>query len=403
MAIKVKVRKKLISNGRNTLYLDFYPEVIHPKTGKPTRREFLGMYLFAPIKILKHKTANGKIKETHIFDANVIQNESCIKHNEDTMQIAEQIRQQRENSFNKPEIYSGYEKEQLKIKERGEQNFITYFNQLKEKRKFSTYDNWVSASKYLESYSGGFVRFTDLNETYCNGFKEYLLTTKSNKSSKVSLSQNSAQSYFNKFKAALRQAYKDGFLQFDINTRIDPIKQADTQRNFLNLEELNSLARTHCENPVLKRATLFSSLTGLRFSDIQKLIWNEVEYSEGQGHTIRFRQKKSKGQETLPISGQAFNLMGERREPSETVFDGLKYADTQKTDLGQWLGAAGITKKITFHCFRHTYATLQLNNGTDIYTVSKMLGHRDLKSTQVYAKIVDKTKREATEKIKLDF
>jgi integrase len=403
MAIKVKLRKKVITGDRHTLYLDFYPEVIHPKTGKPTRREFLGMYLFAPIKIIKHKTIGGKIKETYIFSDNLVQNESCKKHNDDTMQIAEQIRQQRENSFNKPEIYSGFEKELLKIKERGEQNFVTYFKQLTDNRKFSTHENWISTSKYLENYSGGFVRFADLNETYCNGFKEYLLTTKSNKSSKVSLSQNSAQSYFNKFKAALRQAYKDGFLQFDINTRIDPIKQADTQRNFLNLEELNSLARTHCTNPVLKRAALFSSLTGLRFSDIQKLIWNEVEFAKGQGHTIRFKQRKTKGEETLPISEQAFNLMGEMREPSETVFAGLEYADTQKTDLGQWLGAAGITKKITFHCFRHTYATLQLNNGTDIYTVSKMLGHRELKTTQIYAKIVDKTKRDATEKIILDF
>jgi site-specific recombinase XerD len=63
---------------------------------------------------------------------------------------------------------------------------------------------------------------------------------------------------------------------------------------------------------------------------------------------------------------------------------------------------AGITKNITFHCFRHTFATLQLSKGTDIYTVSKMLGHRELKTTQIYAKIIDQTKRDAANKIKLD-
>jgi site-specific recombinase XerD len=84
------------------------------------------------------------------------------------------------------------------------------------------------------------------------------------------------------------------------------------------------------------------------------------------------------------------------------VFEDLKYSAYHNKLLFQWIGAAGITKDITFHCFRHTFATLQLYNGTDLYTVSKMLGHKDLKTTQVYAKIVDATKRTAVDKIKLD-
>jgi site-specific recombinase XerD len=60
------------------------------------------------------------------------------------------------------------------------------------------------------------------------------------------------------------------------------------------------------------------------------------------------------------------------------------------------------SKHITFHCFRHSYATLQLAGGTDIYTVSKMLGHTNVKTTQVYAKVVDEKKEKATETIKLD-
>ena len=86
----------------------------------------------------------------------------------------------------------------------------------------------------------------------------------------------------------------------------------------------------------------------------------------------------------------------------EPVFEGLKYSAYHNKHLFQWIGAAGITKNITFHSFRHTYATLQLFHGTDIYTVSKMLGHKDLKTTQIYAKIVDDTKRKAANKIKLD-
>ncbi len=86
-----------------------------------------------------------------------------------------------------------------------------------------------------------------------------------------------------------------------------------------------------------------------------------------------------------------------------TVFEGLQYSAYQNSLLKEWIIKAGITKAITFHCFRHTYATLQLSQGTDIYTVSKMLGHRDLKTTQVYAKVIDLTKRAAADKIKLDF
>lgn len=380
MAIKVKLREKKISGNRQSLYLDFYPAIPHPETGEPTRREFLGLYLFDKAK-----------------------NPIDKQGNKETLQLAEQIRQKRENYLNKPEIYTGYEKEQLKIKEQGEQNFVTYFKSLADKRKASNHDNWVSAYNYLETFTKGNLKFADLNEKFCNEFKEYLLTTKSNKSNKVTLAQNSAVSYFNKLKATLKQAYKDGYLPSDLNGKIQPVKQAETQRNFLTIEELNSLVKTECNNPLLKRAALFSALTGLRFSDIKNLVWGELEYIEGNGYFIQFKQQKTKGVEMMPISEQAYSLLGERKEPTDKVFEGLTYSAYENKHLYQWIGAAGITKDITFHCFRHTFATLQLSKGTDIYTVSKMLGHRELKTTQIYAKIIDQTKREAADKIKLDF
>jgi len=380
MAIKVKLREKKISGNRQSLYLDFYPAIPHPETGEPTRREFLGLYLFDKAK-----------------------NPIDKQGNKETLQLAEQIRQKRENYLNKPEIYTGYEKEQLKIKEQGEQNFVAYFKSLADKRKASNHDNWVSAYNYLETFTKGNLKFADLNEKFCNEFKEYLLTTKSNKSNKVTLAQNSAVSYFNKLKATLKQAYKDGYLPSDLNGKIQPVKHAETQRNFLTIEELNSLVKTECNNPLLKRAALFSALTGLRFSDIKNLVWGELEYIEGNGYFIQFKQQKTKGVEMMPISEQAYSLLGERKEPTDKVFEGLTYSAYENKRLYQWIGAAGITKDITFHCFRHTFATLQLSKGTDIYTVSKMLGHRELKTTQIYAKIIDQTKREAADKIKLDF
>ena len=379
MATKVKLRQKPISGNRQSLYLDFYPAIPHPETGAPTRREFLGLYL------------NNKAK-----------NPIDKQHNKETLQLAEQIRQKRENHLNKPEIYTGYELEQKRIKELGEQNFVAYFKSLADKRKASNHDNWVSSYRYLETFTKGKLKFADLNEKFCNEFKEYLLTTKSNKNNKVTLAQNSAVSYFNKLKATLKQAYKDGYLPSDLNGKVQTIKQAETQRNFLTIEELNNLVKTECKNPLLKGAALFSALTGLRHSDIKNLVWGELEYIDGNGYFIRFKQQKTKGVEMMPISEQAYSLLGERKEPTDKVFEGLTYSAYENKHLYQWIGAAGITKDITFHCFRHTFATLQLSKGTDIYTVSKILGHRELKTTQIYANIIDQTKREASDKIKLE-
>jgi integrase len=411
MGTKVKLRHKPISGNRQSLYLDFYPPVPHPETGKRTRREFLNLFLFSETEFEEQRYFDEKDKEQKrfvpVFDKNdkpkgIKLNYIDKQHNKNVMQLAEQIRQKRENQINKPEIYTGYEREQLRMKEMGEASFVEYFQNEVNKRKASNHDNWVCAYNYLNTFTNGILRFENLNEKFCNDFREYLLTTKSNKSSKVTLSQNSAVSYFNKLKAALKQAYRDGFLPTDLNSRIKPIEQAETQRNFLTIEELNSLVKTECNNPLLKRAALFSALTGLRFSDIQKLVWDELEFIEGQGYFIKFTQQKTKGVEMMPISEQAYSLLGERNEPADKVFKGLTYSAYSNKHLFQWIGAAGISKDITFHCFRHTFATLQLSKGTDIYTVSKMLGHRDLKTTQVYAKVIDKTKREAADKIKLD-
>lgn len=378
MAIKVSLRQKAISGNRHSFYLDFYPAIEHPETGKPTRREFLGLYTFDKAK-----------------------NQIDKKHNKETTLQAESRKQKRQNEINKPEIYTGYELEQLKIKEKGEVDFVEYFKTLANKRKSSNFDNWVAATKHLETFTKGSLKFADLDEKSCNDFKEYLLTTKSNKSDKATLSQNSALSYFNKFKAALKQAYKDGYLQSDLNAKIETIKQVDTRRNYLTLEELNTLVNTDCNNPLLKQAALFSALTGLRFSDIQKLVWGEIEHIEGQGYFIHFQQQKTKGIEEMPISKQAYTLCGVPKEVTQKVFEGLTYSAYENKHLYQWIGAAGITKAITFHCFRHTFATLQLSMGTDIYTVSKLLGHRDLKTTQVYAKVISKTKRDAADKMQL--
>ncbi len=145
---------------------------------------------------------------------------------------------------------------------------------------------------------------------------------------------------------------------------------------------------------------MFSVLTGIRYVDISKLLWSEIHYIENDGYYVIFRQKKTQGAETMPISDEAFELLGKRKGDKELVFKKLNKWDVDRV-LPVWVASSGINKHITFHCFRHTYATLQLAAGTDIFTISKMLGHRSVKTTQVYVKVIDQKKRDAANRISL--
>ena len=264
-------------------------------------------------------------------------------------------------------------------------------------------NNWHSAYLYYSDFlQGETLPFSQLNESVCEDFKEYLLNTPSRKSEKQTLSINSAKSYFDKLKVVLKQAYKDGHLQIDLNARMGSIKEEETHREFLDQKELNQLANTNCAMPVVKKAGIFSALTGLRFGDIQQLKWKEVIHIDGQGYYIRFTQRKTGGAEMMPISDETYHLLGTPMDAEDELFDRLDYYNcSQHPDFKKWITDAGISKKFTFHCFRHTFAVLQLMSGTDIYTVSKMLGHRSVKTTMIYAKVVDEMKRSASEKIKI--
>ncbi|PRY11909.1 site-specific recombinase XerD [Pontibacter ummariensis] len=369
---KVKLRRKPISQGRQTLYLDFYPPIPHPDTGKLTRREFLSLYLYE----------NPKAP----FDK---------QHNKETLLLAENVRAQRQLEVQHRQY--GF----LSAEQRN-RRLLDYYREQADKRNGSNSGNWQSSIYYMEQFFHEGVKLSELNVAACDDFKRYLLTAKSQRSRKRTLSRNTALSYFNKFKATLRQAYKEDLLKTDLNFKVSSIRAAETKREYLTLEELQALSDTACLLPILKQAAIFSALTGLRFSDIRNLTWGELQESKAEGHYLQFRQQKTNGVEVLPIPEQAVRLLGEKGPPTERIFKDLEYSAYNNTLLREWVKEAGITKYITFHCFRHTYATLQLSLGTDIYTVSKLLGHRELKTTQIYAKVIDKVKREAADKIRLD-
>ena len=200
---------------------------------------------------------------------------------------------------------------------------------------------------------------------------------------------------------SLHQAFIDEYLTIDLAAKTKNITYQDSERKYLTKEELELLAKTPCDSPILKRAALFSALTGMRHCDIQKLLWREISKA-GDYYEITFTQKKTKVVDYILISNQAYKLCGTPGDPDRKVFEGLQDPSWINRPLRKWIESSGITKHISFHCFRHTFATLQTKEGTDIYTISKMLGHTKVTTTQIYAKIVDDKKKQAADAIIID-
>ena len=357
--MKVSIRKRKTSDEKSSLFLDFLQDGVR-------KRESLKLTIYT-----------NPITRTEKFE------------NSKTMQLVKRI--QSEKIIELQDGQHG-----TKRISSAQSNFIAYFKQKADERKGSSgnFGNWDSAHKHLVKCFGEKFRMADMSVESCNFFKLYLDTIAKTKSNK-SLSQNTKCSYLNKLKACLKEAYRDRLIAENLSDFVRGFKPAESNREYLTFEELESLATTQCMYPVLKAAFIFSCLTGIRWSDIHRLTWLNLRHSDKRGYELSFNQKKTGGKEYLPISEQAVELLGERGEDSRRLFVGLSYSAYMNVALYKWVADAGIKKKITFHCARHTHAVLLLENGTDIYTVSKMLGHREIKTTQIYAKIVDSKKVEA--------
>jgi integrase len=374
--INVTLRKRTLPSGKITLYLDFFPPVYNAKTREFSRREYLGLYLVSKPKNNIDKAMNSE-----------------------NLHKAEMICANKLNELNKQQIYTPFEQERLRLQEIGEKSFLQYLKQTAEIKTGNNAEIWKYAIIHFEKFlKNEDILMQEIDVTIIEDFREYILKAKCLKKKDQFLAQNTALSYFNKIKATLRKAYKKGLLQTDINAAVDSIKEQESQRNFLTIEEASRLFRTPCKKEIVKSVCMFSLLTGIRYSDIAKLTWEEVQYSKSEGYYIRFKQQKTDRPVTLPISQEAFEFLGEKEAKYMRVFYNLKKWDVDRL-LPIWIKDASIDKHITFHCFRHTYATLQMAAGTDIFTVSKMLGHKNIKTTQIYTKIIDEKKRETTNKI----
>lgn len=371
--MKITLKKKKLNSGKLSLYIEYYKGSRLDENGKEVHlREF--EYLGREIGYLTENPIDAQEK----------------RKNKEIQELAENIL-----AIRKADVVQG--KFGIINKEKANVTLYEYFDSLKEDRSsyLSNYGTWCSTKRYIDLYFHPSTYLSELTVESIEGFKRFLdkqATTKYG----TPLKHGSKYSYFNRLRAAIRKAYGDGYITNPKFLLIKPFKEKDSQREYLTFEELQSLANTDCKFPVLKKAFLFSCLTGLRWGDIHKLKWSQIR-DENESHRIFFTQQKTKDLEYMFISKQARELLGDKPRGDERVFVNLQYGTAITTELLRWCMKAGISKHITFHCARHTAATLLLNAGADLYSVMKVLGHKDIRTTQIYAKIMDKKLKETAE------
>ncbi|SEJ40415.1 Phage integrase family protein [Myroides marinus] len=371
--MKISLIERKLKDGSINLAIEYYKGSEITSEGKRKHiREYenLKLYLYG-----EPKNANEK------------------KENKETLLLAKKLLAIRE-----AEYYQG--KFDLKNTTKGKRRFLDYFHEKTEEKSGSlkNYGNWTATMVHLKRCIPSNTVFDDIDEKFVKRIRTYFDKEARTKSD-LPLSLNSKYSYFNKFKACLRSAFDEGYLAINYASKAKSFEQAESQREYLTHEELQSLVNTECKYEVLKRAFIFSCLSSLRWSDINKMVWAEVreEYQDNElVFKIHFEQQKTGGIEYLYISKQARDLLGERKGNLDRVFIGLKYSAVYNNEIVRWCNRAGISKHITFHSARHTNAVLLLENGVDIYTLSKRMGHSEIRTTAIYAKIIDQKNKEAS-------
>ena len=242
------------------------------------------------------------------------------------------------------------------------------------------------------AYKGEKTKLSQVKKDYILGFLDYLRGE--------GLGDGSVYTYFTAFNVVLNSAVRQRLIPENEVKYIDldqRPKKKEPDRPYLSLDEVRKLDATPCKRDVVKRAFLCACFCGLRLSDIETLTWEQITKTSDGRMQIAKKQKKTKSFVYIPVSDNAARYMGKRGKG--LVFPDLPVRNSLGSVLQQWAKDAGITKHVTFHTSRHTNATLMLEFGVDLYTVSVILGHSDISITQIYAKVIDKKKREAVDSI----
>jgi integrase len=370
----IKLRTRQLSNGKKSLYLAYSKDGVW-------QYEFFGKEYY----LIPEKTPADKLHNTEIMRlATAIRDKKAVE-------LAEQTAAH----FN------------LNIKKYERVNLVEYVRKTAETALNDTgnrrgdYHNFCSLANHLEKYRGDKITLKDIDEAYITGFIDYLKHAKNSNYKDRELEKNGQHKLFSKFKRVLKNAVRDKIISTNPIDLIDDSKKPKTEQSkrvYLTEAELKSLYLTPCKYDDIKRAFLFCCLVGLRFGNVRRLVWGDLYDDEGMTK-FDYRQVKTGKQETLYISDEAKQFLPERTtemKDDDRIFN-LPKNDTTNKQLKKWYVAAGIKKTVTFHCSRHTAATLSLTLGVPIEIVSKQLGHSRISTTQIYGKIIDRKKKEAVQ------
>lgn len=365
----VKIRTKELSNGCQSIYLDIYME------GK-RQYKFLKLYI---------------IPENDKTDR---------ERNHETLKLANAIKSQKIVELqNKVFGFDNHRLTNVKLTE-----YMKRVAEFSADNKAKN-DTIHAIIQHLDRYDPKGVLLKKVDKNYILGFIEYLKTAKQKhcKSEKI-LHVNTQLYYFKMLRYCLTYAIFEDYIK---NNPMDKIKNEEKpkrcrkEREYLTMDELTRMVRVPFYNELLKKAFLFSCFCGLRHCDIVALKWGDVHFDEKGNALLSIIQQKTREAISLPLSPEAMKYLPDRGVAQDTdkVFEGLISLGRSNEILYRWADQANVTKHITFHTARHTHATMMLTLGVDLYTVSKLLGHTNIQTTQIYAKLVDEKKKRAVELI----
>lgn len=361
----IKVRTKKLANGCQSIYLDIY------MNGK-RQYEFLKLYI-----IPEHNQTDKSRNAETLKLANAIKSQKIVEIQNQTY------------GFNHNRLSNVKLTDYMRlIAEQSTDNTVRR--------------NTIHAVVcHLEQYTPNGILLREVDKVYLLGFIDYLKKAKQKHSKKEkTLHVNTQLYYFKMLRYCLNNAVSEDYITTNPMDKIkneDKPKRSRTERDYLTIKELARLVHTPFYNSLLKKAFLFSCFCGLRHSDIIELRWKDIHYDENGSVLLNIIQKKTKEAMSLPLSPEAVKYLPDRGNAPKTekVFADLISLGRSNEILHRWAEHAGISKHVTFHTARHTHATMMLTLGVDLYTVSKLLGHTNIQTTQIYAKLVDESKKKA--------
>jgi integrase len=269
---------------------------------------------------------------------------------------------------------------------------LTYLEECAGEREHNDYI--TGCIRYLKNFkngAGASIQLSQITPRWIEEFQRYLLN-------QPNLSAASAHDYSRAVRMVLRKAVRENILIKNPAESVKGLPVPETDLIFLNIDEIQKLANTPIKGELgaeVRTAFLFACYTGLRISDLKSLKWGDIERNPLQ---IIKRQKKTRSTACIPLSKSAWSIIEDARSnnPGDNVFSllGNTRSPTNRY-LIKWAEEAGVTKRVGWHTARRTFATLGLENGADIYTVSRLLGHVNIKQVARYAKVTDKLRREA--------